>query len=62
MIDLLRDFDPVSLGELDRRARLMRRTDNKYVLNAQQLAAFLRYHRDDYDVLNIGGAQQFHYR
>lgn len=38
MIDLLHDFDPVSLDELDRRARLMRRTDNKYVLNTQQLA------------------------
>ncbi|HLR29200.1 MAG TPA: VTC domain-containing protein [Paenalcaligenes sp.] len=61
MIDLLRDFDPVSLGELDRRARLMRRTDNKYVLNTQQLAQFLQCHYDDYDVLNIDGAQQFHY-
>src|SRR5699024_12100055 len=61
MIDLLRDFDPVSLDELDRRARLMRRTDNKYVLNTQQLAQFLQCHYDDYDVLNIDVAQKFHY-
>ncbi|HLS16996.1 MAG TPA: polyphosphate polymerase domain-containing protein [Paenalcaligenes sp.] len=62
MLDLLRDFQPVSLAELDQRARLMRRTDNKYVLDAQQLRSFLQQHQTDYDVLTIDGVQQFHYR
>lgn len=60
-IKLLADFHSVSLKELDLRARLMRRTDNKYVLNGQQLTQFLKHHRSDYEVLTIGDAQQFHY-
>lgn len=58
---LLAQYRPISLKALDERARLMRRTDNKYVLDQKQLQQFLLAHQPDFDALCIDGHRQFHY-
>lgn len=58
---ILARYQPLSLAALDERARLMRRTDNKYVLDRAQLQQFLLAHQPYYDVLCIDGWRQFHY-
>lgn len=58
---LLTKFHPISLQELDQRARLMRRTDKKYVLTRDELRHLLTAHRDDFDVLRIDEHLCFRY-
>jgi|SRR5690625_582852 len=58
---LLAQYQPISLKALDERARLMRRTDNKYVLDQEQLQQFLIEQLPYYDILCIDGLRQFHY-
>lgn len=59
---LLSDYVPIELDQLNRRARLMDRSNNKYVLNTEQLHQLLEVARKDFDVLDIGGLRSFHYR
>lgn len=62
VLDLLARLDAVDLDGLNARARLLERRDNKYVLTTQQLCTFLDYARQHFDVLQIDGLRQFHYR
>jgi VTC domain len=52
----------ISLGELDQRAALLRRVDNKYVVPCQTLRALTERLRGDHDVLDIDGRRVFAYR
>src|SRR5437588_7455660 len=59
--ELLADFDRVSLDDLDKRAALLRRIDNKYALNRDAFAELARRLRADHQVLEIDGRRVFSY-
>lgn len=52
----------VSLPELDARAALLRRLDNKYAVSSQAFAQLAQRLRDDHEVLDIDGRRAFAYR
>ncbi len=54
-------FDPVSLDELDKRAALLRRVDNKYAVEHDAFARLLEHLQDDHQVLEIDGRREFGY-
>jgi hypothetical protein len=60
--ELLEHFPDVSLAELDERAALLRRVDNKYALRRGSLAELARMLGDDHEVLEIDDRRQFAYR
>ena len=61
-VDLpLDDLRPISLDELDERAALLRRVDNKYVADREQLAQLVERLAGDHDVLEIDGRRVFAY-
>lgn len=55
------EFDPVSLDELDRRAALQRRTDQKYLLPRALFADLLDDLAPDHEALEIDGSRRFAY-
>jgi hypothetical protein len=59
--DLLERFDPVSLEELDQRAELLRRVDQKYAVRPEDVRRLLERLRDDHQVLEIEGRRAFAY-
>jgi VTC domain-containing protein len=59
--ELVDGFDPVSLDELDERAALLRRVDNKYAVERERFAKLLERLRDDHQVLEIDGRRVFAY-
>jgi hypothetical protein len=59
--ELVERFDPVSLKELDERAALLRRVDNKYAVDRERFARLLERLRDDHQVLEIDGERAFAY-
>lgn len=58
---VLKLYTPISLVALKKRANLMRRTDNKYVLNRLQLSQFMQAQQVNYEALLIKGVNQFNY-
>jgi VTC domain len=52
---------PISLEQLDERAALLRRVDNKYVADRDTLAQVVERLADDHDVLEIDGRRVFGY-
>jgi len=59
--ELVERFDPVSLEELDERAALLRRVDNKYAVERESFEELLERLRDDHQVLEIDGRRLFQY-
>jgi hypothetical protein len=59
--DLLRRFEPISLGQMDQVA-LLNRTDTKYVLTEPQLYCALLALNEHYWVLDINGLRLNHYQ
>ena len=59
--ELIKAFDSVSLEELDERAALLRRVDNKYAVERDRFAQLLERLRDDHQVLEIDGKRAFAY-
>jgi hypothetical protein len=59
--ELLAGFVAVSLDELDAKAALQRRVDNKYLLSWAQLAHFFDGLRGDHQALEIDGRRWFAY-
>jgi hypothetical protein len=57
----LEPFAPVSLEELDERAALLRRVDQKYVLPLDEFEDLAGQLADDHDVLDIDGRRRFAY-
>ena len=51
-IEILNDFDPITLAEMDG-VKLMNRTDTKFVFKRQDLHGFLTILKEQYRVLNI---------
>ncbi|MBV8430367.1 MAG: polyphosphate polymerase domain-containing protein [Solirubrobacterales bacterium] len=58
---LLGELDPVSLDELDARAALLRRVDNKYALPVGDFERLARQLKSDHQVLEIDGRRRFRY-
>lgn len=61
IIDALEHFATISLSELDERAALLRRVDNKYVVAQAQFLELLDRLSADHDVLQIDGRREFAY-
>jgi VTC domain len=59
--DLFSGLRPVSLDEVNERAALQRRTDNKYLVPLDDLAGLLEGCADEHDVLEIDGTRVFDY-
>lgn len=57
----LASFNRIDLAELNQRAALMTRKDNKYLLTTEQVALFLERVQGGFDVLDIGGKTAFGY-
>jgi hypothetical protein len=58
---LLQEFDSISLSELNGKAELLKRRDNKYLVSARLLIEVLNRATDAFDVLTIDGRQTFAY-
>jgi hypothetical protein len=58
---LVARLDPVSLNELDERAALLRRVDNKYAIERDRFEELLERLSDDHQVLEIDGRRTFAY-
>ena len=58
--EVIQQFDPVSLGEMDA-VKLMNRTDTKFVFHTSKLAELLRLSMEQYHVLQIGENRDFMY-
>lgn len=52
---------PIALDELDKRAALQRRTDQKYLVETAPLAELLESMEGDHEVLEIDGRREFGY-
>jgi hypothetical protein len=58
---LYRHFDPVSLDEVNNKAALLQRKDNKYLVPVDVFIEILRKATDAFDVLTIAGQRMFAY-
>jgi hypothetical protein len=58
----LSEFGQISLEETNRSAQMLKRIDNKYMLDKPALSTVLAELRDSYRVLTIGGQQLFAYQ
>jgi hypothetical protein len=58
--EVIRHFNPISLGEMDA-VKLMNRTDTKYVFPSYKLGDLLALSWDKYLVLEINGCRDFRY-
>jgi len=61
LTELLAQFEPISLEELDRAAALQRRVDNKYLITHEQFARLAARLRRDHRVLEIDGERDSAY-
>ena len=59
--ELVERFEPVSLEELDERAALLRRVDNKYAVARERFVELLDRLREDHQALEIDGRRVFEY-
>ena len=59
--DTLASFDTISLADLNEKAAMLERLDNKYIVPADQLQPALLQFRDLFDVLEIEGKRAFFY-
>jgi VTC domain len=59
--ELVREFDRVTLEELDERAALLKRVDHKYAVERDRFAELLERLREDHQVLEIDGRRMFAY-
>lgn len=59
--DLLQEFRPISLSEMDE-VKLLNRTDTKFVFNKQQLLEILPQLTEDYASLEINGKRAAKYK
>jgi hypothetical protein len=60
--DTLSGFSPISLAELNAKAEMLARLDNKYITGLDKLDVAILALRDGFDVLDIGGTRSFAYR
>lgn len=61
MQSVIKKFEPISLAELNSKAELMDRKDNKYILSSDELKEFLYSIIDEFYILEIDGKREFDY-
>jgi hypothetical protein len=61
IMNALGRFSGISLDELDERASLLRRVDNKYAVRHDSFLELLRRLAEDHDVLDMDGRREFAY-
>lgn len=54
-------FEPISLVELNEKADMLERIDNKYILNAEELSKCGNALKESFDILEINGLRSFTY-
>lgn len=59
--ELFQQFDPISLEDTNKSAKMLKRFDNKYVVNREQFEEFLSLVLEDFTLLEINGTRQFSY-
>ncbi|MBC7943139.1 polyphosphate polymerase domain-containing protein [Candidatus Saccharibacteria bacterium] len=59
---LTRSFQPISLDDLNTRASLLERQENKYILSVEQLQEMLGFLSNKFDILTIGDQTAHNYR
>jgi hypothetical protein len=59
-LEILRDFEPITLQEMEG-VKLMNRTDTKFIFNIAQFDDVMRLVKDDYRVLEIAGKKHSRY-
>ena len=59
--ELIQDYEPISLEETNKKSRMLKRVDNKYVLRRDELRKILDGLQDDFAVLEIDGVKEFTY-
>jgi hypothetical protein len=57
----LNKYDPISLAELNKKAEMLARLDNKYIMSLDNLHIALQALLADFDVLDINGERSFAY-
>lgn len=57
----LKEFAGISLSELDSRAELLERMDQKYIVNSAVLDKALEHLSPHFNILDINGSRSFHY-
>lgn len=60
--NMLADLEPISLAQCNARASMQDRIDTKYLVDLEQIEAFLEAIRAGYTVLQIEDLRQFRYR
>jgi hypothetical protein len=58
----LSQYEPISLSELNEKAEMLARLDNKYIMPLDKLDAALQALHNEFDVLDIAGKRSFAYR
>lgn len=61
IVESFKKFEAISLEETNRSASMLKRFDNKYVVNRSQFEEFLSLALDDFFILEIEGSRQFSY-
>ncbi|MDA1326817.1 MAG: polyphosphate polymerase domain-containing protein [Proteobacteria bacterium] len=61
LAELIRGFTPISLEDTNKLARMLKRVDNKYVLQREELRGILAALRNEFAILNIDGVTEFRY-
>ena len=59
--ELFQQFDPISLEDTNRSAKMLKRFDNKYVVDRDQFETFLSLVLEDFAILEIEKTRQFSY-
>lgn len=58
---ILPTFEGITLDALKKKAELLQRLDNKYVLSTNDIVAFMEYAQAHFQILDIHGLRQFRY-
>ena len=59
--DLFQLFDPITLEKTNKSSLMLKRYDNKYVVDRPQFEEFLSLVHENYVILEIKGTRQFSY-
>ncbi len=54
-------FNSISLEETNKKAKMLKRFDNKYVINRINFESFLEFLHEDFSILEIEGIREFSY-
>ena len=59
--ELFQQFDSISLEDTNKSAKMLKRFDNKYVVDRKEFETFLSFVQEDFAILEIKNTRQFSY-